>query len=501
VFPPGQKFQCDPWGTLDDASLFQCHECTILVHRLQCAAAELDTDELAELRNPDALVLEVRRDRAFDHLGDVTTDTALFLGQTGTVDLAARADAGSSNTADACHKKVSLLELRDAENGDLRGHVKTNPHKFRLKFLQSVFAEQIQPALDIAEDGLLLLVIHQQMVGLGVIVVGFRGPSRDAGDEAADVRVVVEIVLPAVEHEHGLAEICRAVIHALNVAAEGADHPEGVLVDLVGVFRALFLVVTGLGHLQILPASQSVEGNPGKRQGGCGDLDQPGRPCGDVIAEPHNRGRKNEAVAGRVPSGSLDRCVCGDECTHALAEPDNLRAGMPFLDELGECEQIAVPVERIADVAATGSDRVAALAADLVSIESGVRLVQEEVVAKVGIVDRGPAESMDPNQDDILFGFFGNPLAVTKIVRPRLGGFLKTDECLVGCASRDAKRCQSRKQRHGGRVCEMSHTEASQQLKKLQCPMRSLKSPVGVSLRFQFIRVNIAFPLRNFNLL
>ena len=117
----------------------------------------------------------------------MATDTAFFLGQTGTVNFAAGADAGSSNTADACHKKVFLLELRDAEDGDPSGHVKTNPHKFRLKFLQSVFPEQVQPALDVSEDDLFLFVVHQQVVGFGVIVVGFRGPAGDAGDETTDV--------------------------------------------------------------------------------------------------------------------------------------------------------------------------------------------------------------------------------------------------------------------------------------------------------------------------
>jgi len=159
--------------TLNDAGLFQGHESTILVHGLQGTAAELGADKFAEFWHPDALVLKVRGDRALDHLGDVTTDTAFFLGQTGTVDFAAGADAGSSNTADACHKKVFLLELRDAENGDPSGHVKTNPHKFRLKFLQPVFSKEVQPALDVSEDDLFVLVVHQQMVGLGVIVVGF----------------------------------------------------------------------------------------------------------------------------------------------------------------------------------------------------------------------------------------------------------------------------------------------------------------------------------------
>ena len=65
----------------DDSSLFQRHEGTILIDGLQRAAAQLDLDELTKLRNPNALGLEIWGDRALHDLGDVTTDTALFLGQ------------------------------------------------------------------------------------------------------------------------------------------------------------------------------------------------------------------------------------------------------------------------------------------------------------------------------------------------------------------------------------------------------------------------------------
>ena len=44
-------------------------------------AAQLDAHELVQLGNPDALGLKVRRNGALGHLGDVTTDTAFFLGQ------------------------------------------------------------------------------------------------------------------------------------------------------------------------------------------------------------------------------------------------------------------------------------------------------------------------------------------------------------------------------------------------------------------------------------
>jgi hypothetical protein len=57
----------------------------------------------AELGNPDALGLEIGRNGALHDFGDVTADTAFFLGQTGTMDSAAGADAGSSDDANTGH--------------------------------------------------------------------------------------------------------------------------------------------------------------------------------------------------------------------------------------------------------------------------------------------------------------------------------------------------------------------------------------------------------------
>jgi len=67
---------------LDDAGLFEHLVGTILGHGLQGLRAETDFHELAELRNPDALVEQVRVDLALHTLGDVLTDTAFFLGFT-----------------------------------------------------------------------------------------------------------------------------------------------------------------------------------------------------------------------------------------------------------------------------------------------------------------------------------------------------------------------------------------------------------------------------------
>lgn len=102
------KIDSERAGGSDDSSLLERHKSTILVDGLEGAAAQLEADELAQLRNPDALGLEIWRDRALHHFRDVTTDTTLFLGQTRTVNFAARADAGSSDTTNTGHNKNFL---------------------------------------------------------------------------------------------------------------------------------------------------------------------------------------------------------------------------------------------------------------------------------------------------------------------------------------------------------------------------------------------------------
>lgn len=66
----------------------------------------LDLDILAEFGNPDTLCLEVRRNLALHGLGNVTTDTALFLGETGTMDLASNSYFGTADAANSGHKTV-----------------------------------------------------------------------------------------------------------------------------------------------------------------------------------------------------------------------------------------------------------------------------------------------------------------------------------------------------------------------------------------------------------
>lgn len=67
---------------LNQPGLFESGVSTILVDRLQCPAGKRQTHPAVFLRNPDALALQVGGYLAFDHFGNVTTDTALFLGET-----------------------------------------------------------------------------------------------------------------------------------------------------------------------------------------------------------------------------------------------------------------------------------------------------------------------------------------------------------------------------------------------------------------------------------
>ena len=86
---------------LDEARFLEGHESAVLVDGLQRAAAQLDAHELVELGHPDALGLKVRGNGALGHLGDVTTDTAFFLGETGTMNTSTTADMRTSDTTNA----------------------------------------------------------------------------------------------------------------------------------------------------------------------------------------------------------------------------------------------------------------------------------------------------------------------------------------------------------------------------------------------------------------
>ena len=85
----------------DQTSLDQRVEGAVFGDRFDRFAGESQFDVVTELGHPDALVLKVRRNLAFHHLGDVTTDTAFFLGETGTMNASTAADVGTSDAANA----------------------------------------------------------------------------------------------------------------------------------------------------------------------------------------------------------------------------------------------------------------------------------------------------------------------------------------------------------------------------------------------------------------
>lgn len=160
----------------------------------------------------------------------------------------------------------------------------------RATVLEAVFAEAVGPAGDVAEDFFAAGVVHEEVVGVGVVVVGAGGGFGDSGDEAADVGIGVEVVFVAVEDEGGHAEGRGAVVHSADVFSEGAEEAEGVLFDVVGVGFGLSGVGGGLGHLDVLAAADGVEGDAGVGEGGGGDLDEFDFPLWDVVAEADDGG-------------------------------------------------------------------------------------------------------------------------------------------------------------------------------------------------------------------
>ena len=72
-----------------------------LAGKLHAKVATLAT---VELGHPDALLLEVGVHSAVHHLGDVTADTALLLGKTGTMNATALVRHGKCDIANTGHK-------------------------------------------------------------------------------------------------------------------------------------------------------------------------------------------------------------------------------------------------------------------------------------------------------------------------------------------------------------------------------------------------------------
>lgn len=107
---------------LDEAGLLESGEGAVFVDRLEGFAGGLDLHVASELRYEDTLGVQVGGNLAFHGLGDVTTDAAFFLGETGTVNFAAGADAGTSDTTNAGH---------DIKGKGLRGRGEKPPFRVR----------------------------------------------------------------------------------------------------------------------------------------------------------------------------------------------------------------------------------------------------------------------------------------------------------------------------------------------------------------------------------
>ncbi len=88
-------------GLFDQPGLLEGGVGAILVDGLEGLATGLDLDVAPKFRDPDSLGFQVWRNRALDGLRDVTTDTTLFLCQSGTVDSTPHSDAGTSDAADS----------------------------------------------------------------------------------------------------------------------------------------------------------------------------------------------------------------------------------------------------------------------------------------------------------------------------------------------------------------------------------------------------------------
>mgnify|MGYP000107706973 CR=1 FL=1 len=102
---PGFKKCCKSGLELYQTSFDQCIESTVFGDRFDRFARKAKFYIMTKLRNPNSFILKIGRNFTLHYFGDVTTDTAFFLGETGTVDSSAGADLGSSNAANTGHNE------------------------------------------------------------------------------------------------------------------------------------------------------------------------------------------------------------------------------------------------------------------------------------------------------------------------------------------------------------------------------------------------------------
>jgi hypothetical protein len=90
-------------AVLEQTGFRQRLEGPIFVNGLQAAGAHADPDEFAELGNPYALLTKIGLELTLHGAGDVTTDTALFLGTSTAVDFLARDDFSTGDFTNSRH--------------------------------------------------------------------------------------------------------------------------------------------------------------------------------------------------------------------------------------------------------------------------------------------------------------------------------------------------------------------------------------------------------------
>ncbi len=103
-----------------------------------------------------------------------------------------------------------------------------------LRKMKKLFGSlMIQPFSDVAEDFFLFLIVHQKVIGAFVVVVGAVGGLREAGEEASDIGIGIEVVLFSMQHQDGNLDSRRAGIHSIDEFGEGSEQAERVFLDVV----------------------------------------------------------------------------------------------------------------------------------------------------------------------------------------------------------------------------------------------------------------------------
>ena len=92
-----------PGTLLDNTGFLERRVCAVLADCLECTCSQLNLDETIQLWHPDALFPQVGLHVTLDHLGNMTTNTTLLLGQTTAVNPASAADVGSGDFTNFGH--------------------------------------------------------------------------------------------------------------------------------------------------------------------------------------------------------------------------------------------------------------------------------------------------------------------------------------------------------------------------------------------------------------